>query len=379
MKSLKLNEIKNRLILGRNVKNVYNNESITFFWAGSGIKFKLKTSEIWATFNSNYDNHESYVFVFINGKELSRFPIEKGCRSYCIARNLSCEKENEIMMIKDTQPMSGDKNHILELVGVSVSDDAEFLPVDENPLKIEFVGDSITSGEGLFGSKDEMEWISSWMSASKSYGFKVAKEMNADFRLISQCGWGIIRGWDNNVQNAIPKYYEDVCSVMKSPLYVEKGGCEKYDFSSWKADYVFVNLGTNDNSSFNTPSWKDESTGIEYKLNRLANGDYNKEDVAKVQNGVIDFLKVIRKNNPSATIAWVCGMIPIESMPTFIEQAVTTYQAETDDKKVYFFTLESMDQLEKTDEQKGSRGHPGRITHEKAAEKIIEFIKNNER
>ena len=375
MKSLKLNEIENKLIIGRNVKDVEKKESIVFFWSGSGIKFKLKTSEIWAVFNSSFDSHESFVFVLINGQELSRFSIKKGTHSYCIARNLSSEKENEIMILKDTQPMSGDKNHLLEMSEVCISDNTEFLPVPKNKINIEFIGDSITSGEGLYGGKDEMDWISSWMSSVKSYGFSVAKELNADFRLISQCGWGIISGWDNNVNNAIPKYYEEVCSVMNSDLYNQKGGMEKYNFDSWHSDFVVVNLGTNDNSAFNSPSWHNDADGKDYKLKRLDNGDYDSSDVQKVQDSVIEFLKLIRKNNPSAKIIWVCGMIPIQSMPSFIKKAIKDYIQKTGDNSVYFLTLDSMDKVEKKDIDKGSRGHPGRLTHEMAAKKIIKFIK----
>ena len=45
------------------------------------------------------------------------------------------------------------------------------------------------------------------------------------------------------------------------------------------------------------------------------------------------------------------------------------------DMNVYPLELEGMDKLEKSDEDKGSRGHPGPLTHKKAAERIFNFIK----
>lgn len=45
------------------------------------------------------------------------------------------------------------------------------------------------------------------------------------------------------------------------------------------------------------------------------------------------------------------------------------------DMNVYALELESMDDIEKNPEDKGSRGHPGPLTHKKAAEKIYDFIK----
>ena len=48
--------------------------------------------------------------------------------------------------------------------------------------------------------------------------------------------------------------------------------------------------------------------------------------------------------------------------------------AESGDKNVYTLELESLDELEKTPEEKGSRGHPGYKTHHAAALKIVEFL-----
>ena len=69
-------------------------------------------------------------------------------------------------------------------------------------------------------------------------------------------------------------------------------------------------------------------------------------------------------------------MIPIDVVPALIQKGVQEYIKESGDKNVYPLELEGMNKLEKCDEDKGSRGHPGFLTHKKAAERIFDFIKN---
>jgi hypothetical protein len=68
-------------------------------------------------------------------------------------------------------------------------------------------------------------------------------------------------------------------------------------------------------------------------------------------------------------------MISIDVVPALIQQGIKEYIKDSGDMNVYPLELEGMDKLEKTDEDKGSRGHPGPLTHKKAAERIYEFIK----
>ena len=86
--------------------------------------------------------------------------------------------------------------------------DGEFLPVKEHKYKIEFVGDSITSGEGTYGAISDTDWLTMYMSSSENYATFTAKALDADYRIISQGGWGVYCGWDNDVRHNIPSYYE---------------------------------------------------------------------------------------------------------------------------------------------------------------------------
>ena len=246
-------------------------------------------------------------------------------------------------------------------MNVSLDDQGKFLPLeDSNRKSIEFIGDSITSGEGLRGAVSQMEWIPPFFAASRSYAAMVARKLDANFSVMSQCGWGLKWSWDGFSEFSIPPHYKNVCSVIEGDFQKSLGAHEIYDFANG-FDAVVINLGTNDNSALRleNPTCTDSLENREIFM----------------QTG-IDFLKEIRKYNPSAIILWCYGMIKLDKVPSLIENLVEVYKKETGDKKVFSMQLDSMEELELCEEDKGSRGHPGPKTHLCAAKKITAFLQN---
>ena len=359
MKNYKMTEVKNMRLQGRNIPGgVAGDGAVRLYWAGAALEVNVKAREVWAEISCNYDVHEIWLAIEVNGFQISRFIAPKQTAWVCLARNLNPEKENLISIIKDTQSMPGDVLHELKITGLRLDDAGDFCDIKPRKCKIEFIGDSITSGEGLAGKPDEMEWITQWFCASKTYAIQLAKKMNADWTSISQCGWGLCWGWDGDVTSAIPLHYEQVCSVLNGEQQMAMGSCDALPYNG-SADYVVLNLGTNDNSGFKS---QDDGKGPD--------GVAGKAIIAEAKR----FLSVIRRYNPEAKIIWTWGMISIDIVPSLIQKAIGEYKKESGDKNVYALELESMAVLEKTDEDKGSRGHPGPLTHRKAAERIFDFI-----
>ena len=360
MKNYPINQVKNIRLLGRNVDGgICKDGAVRLFWAGATLEIAVKARELWAEISCNYDVHEIWLAIEVNGSQISRFMAPKRPTWVCLARNLNPEKENLVSIIKDTQPMAGDNLHELKITGLRLDDAGEFCEPKPHACKIEFIGDSITSGEGLAGSPDEMEWITQWFCASKTYAAQLAKKMNADWSTISQCGWGLCWGWDGDVTSSIPMYYQQVCGVLSGEQQQAMGSCDVVPYNKG-FDYVILNLGTNDNSGFKS---QDDGKGAE--------GVAGKAIISEVKR----FLGEIRRYNASAKIIWTWGMIPIDIVPALIQQGIKEYIQESGDTHVYPLELDGMDKLEKSDEDKGSRGHPGPVTHKKAAEKLYEFIK----
>ncbi|MCR4579554.1 MAG: hypothetical protein K5681_04320 [Treponema sp.] len=374
MKTYKISEIEKKRILGRTAP-LEKNKALTLFWAASALEVNVKSSELYVLFSSDYETSEPWVSIFINGRPVSRFMVEKGePKWFCVARNLNPENENLISIYKDTQPMTGEAKHSLFIHELGLSDNGSFEEPKERRLKLEFVGDSITSGEGLAGGPEEMDWITQWFVGSQTYAAQTARELDADFSVISQCGWGLCWGWDGNRNSIIPPYYEQTCGVMWGEYQEKLGAKLPYNFNGG-SDFVVINLGTNDNGAFFQPPWQEAEFGDKYRLNLNADGFVCDQDSKVIIEGAKKFLKNVRKNNPRAIIIWCWGMIKLDLVPTLIQIAVDEYMEESSDLRVCTLELDSMEEVEKLDEDKGSRGHPGPKTHKLAAKKLTDFMR----
>ena len=356
MKNYPISEIKNKRILGRSVKGGIDSQgSVRLFWAASALELNIKATEIWAEIACDYDSQEIWLAVEVNGFQTARFMAPKEASLICLARNLNPEKENLISIIKDTQPMPDDDRHFLKINSISLNDQGCFCPIKNRSLKIEFIGDSLTSGEGLAGKSDEMDWITQWFCASKTYAVQTAKLLDADWSCISQCGWGLCWGWDGNTDSRIPAYYGQVCGLLTGEAQKKTGTCGDFDFAGG-SDYVILNLGTNDNSGFNV------------------HADENPDQL--IVNEVKRFLGEIRSNNPRAKIIWSWGIMFLDKMPALLKKGIDEYKKESGDAAVYALELEDMNKIEKSEEDKGSRGHPGLLSHKKAAMRLVDFIRS---
>lgn len=350
-------------VLGRTKGNEF---PLVLFWTGSGVEFNYKGTELWCDFESDYSDYEQWIAVYVNEALLSRQMLQKGRQRVCLFRNLQTPKVNRVKVIKEVQAMPGDEQAYLAIHGLQ--GDGEFCELQEPACRIEFIGDSITSGEGSYGSVTEQDWIAMWFSASRSYPYFVAQQMDAEYRVISQSGYGVYCAYDNNLEHAIPRYYEQVCGVLSGERNEAAGAKELYDFSLWQPDYIVINLGTNDGGAFHNPEWYDEETGRRNKMYRTPDGLPAKECLEKVRQAVTDFLMLVRKHNKNAQILWAYGMMGtvVESA---IKEGIEKYRSESGDKKVHYLALDEI-----TGEQIGARSHPGLNGHRATAEKICEKL-----
>ncbi|MDT8718762.1 GDSL family lipase [Clostridium sp. 19966] len=364
LKRYSLLDIGNLKLHGRNAGSL---EPLTLFWTGSGIELNAKGSELWIELESGYEAYEPWISIVINGALVSRQMVTSGKHWICVFRGMDKNAVKNVLIVKDVQAMSGDPSCYLQVHAVKF--DGQFLPVEEKPYKIEFIGDSITSGEGAIGAKPEMDWISMWFSALNNYTKFTADALNADYRVLSQSGWGTLTSWDNNPHANLPDYYEKVCGLLTGKNNEALGAFKDNDFASWQPDVVVVNLGTNDGGAFNSPEWKDSVTGETHEQRLNEDGSFNEEDLNAFKEAVINFLFKLRKYNKNSNIVWVYGMLGLPMMPA-IYSAVDTYIRKTGDKKVSVFQLPNT-----TDETVGSRSHPGALAHEKAAKELSAYLK----
>ena len=340
---------------------------LTVFWTAGGVEFNVKASELWLEIETDYDSYELWGSVLVNGAHVSRQMLQKGRYWLCLFRNMNPDVAKTVRFLRDLQAMSDDQGAKLQIHAVRT--DGSFLPVADRPYKLEFIGDSITSGEGTIGAKEELDWISMFFSSVHDYATLVSDACDAECHIISQSGWGVLSSWDNNPNCALPKCYEKVCGVLKGERHQALGANEDYDFTSWQPDAVVINLGTNDGGALDQPQWKDPQTGETFKQHKDENGVMCEEDAKRFSRGVTEFLKKLRKYNPEAQLVWAYGMLGSLMMP-YIRQGIYDYQAETKDEKVSFVLLPDT-----TEETIGARSHPGQKSHERAAKVLSAYLK----
>ncbi len=361
MNTYAIKDIKDLFVLGRTTGE---RSPLTLFWTGSGIECNVKASELWIQVEADYHLYEPWISIFINGACVSRLMLTKGKQWICLFRGMNSEVTKNVKVLKDVQAMSGDPEHCLQIHGIRT--DGIFEKVPDKPYRIEFIGDSITSGEGNIGAKNEEDWISMWFSTQNNYAVMTANALDADYHIISQSGWGVYTSWDNDPHGNIPDCYEKVCGLLTGERNRMLGANDAYDFQSWQPDIIVINLGTNDDGAFDSPEWIDPDTGKRYKQHRNEDGTYAGEDICNFEHAVIQFLFMLRKLNPNAQLLWVYGMIGVPIKEPILT-AIEEYKKQSGDRLVTFLELPDT-----TKETIGARQHPGVLSHQKASE-ILQY------
>lgn len=363
LKTYNLQEIGHYKIYGRTDET---QNPLPLFFNGSGIEVNVTGTELWIDIDVDYDMHEPWIWTALNGAFMSRQMLAAGTYSLCLFRSMSPEAVKNVQFFRELQAMSEDNTCRLLIKGLR--SDGEFRPVAAKRYKLEFIGDSITSGEGTYGAKEDTDWLAMYMSCSRDYARMVSDALGAEYRMVSQGGWGVLCGWDNDPRHNIPSRYEKICGLAEGEMNEHLGAAKPYDFTSWVPDVIIVNLGTNDASAFNQPAWTDPVTGQTFQQRKEADGTYNAEDLARFKQAVIDFLGMIRRNNPTSHIVWAYGMLGYD-LTLAITDAMNTYQRQTGDTKTAFLQLPDT-----TDETVGSHAHPGEKSHARAAQVVIEYL-----
>jgi len=349
-------------IYGRTVKR----EPLPLFWTASGVEFDTDSTEASVDIECNWTTHEYYLRVEIDGFLVQRFMVMPGRNKYCLFRALPQGEVKTVTVIMETQPIQEDVSRHLLLHKIIT--DCVLQPVLPKSHKIEFIGDSLTSGEGLTGTGAIKEWATGIYGLNGHYARQVAGHFDAEYSIVSQSGWGVYCGWDNNIHSNIPEFYEQVCGVTAGKENESLGAFDAWDFRSWSPELVVVNLATNDGGATGSPAWTDPDTGAEHKQQPIEDGQWDEASRDRFENAVYDFLKKLRRCNPDSYILWVYGMCgPL--MEPYIKETMDRYKSDTKDERVSYLALKECPECDF-----GAHAHPGAKNHTENAGIIIKEV-----
>lgn len=330
-----------------------------FFWqdtlwlslSASGIEFQYTDcTECTITLTG-----DSTVFSEANADRYARYAVY--LNDELIADELMSESSRTISVFTASQPESGTVR-ILKLsessdssLGISgIQVDGTISPASAKPLKLEFVGDSITCGYGVDDALGGV-YSTSNEDATKTYAYKTAAALDADYSMVCYSGYGVISGYTSgdtpNTYSLLPTYYDKIGNSYGTIMSGIQTGTLRWDFDNYTPDYIIINLGTNDSSYCGTYS------------------DRQEEFTA----GYISFLKTLRENNPEAYFVCTLGIMGDTLYPA-IETAIADYSEETGDTHISSMKFDAAD----ASDGYAVDYHPTEATHEKAAEKLTAFL-----
>ncbi len=277
------------------------------FWTASGIDFCFRGERISVVFTAGFTSMEQWISMELDGFFLLRMPLHRGENRIDLLQGLDAGVVHRIRLFREVQMIPDDSACFLTLDCLQY--EGEITAPPEASLTIEFVGDSITSGEGSCGAQMEEDWISPYFGVENNYARMTADILNARFSCISQSGWGIVSDYQNNPHRVLPRFYEQICGVTCCRENILAHAHDPFDFSADPSDIVVVNLGTNDDGAFHAEPYFDPETMSVFCQQLDEFGRPQMKDAERLQGAVVAFLQKIRRYNPHAQIIWCYGML----------------------------------------------------------------------
>lgn len=319
----------------------------------SGIEFEMEGTLCDITLTTDGerfdDDRKAYAVVTRNddADDAWRFKLEDGTRTYRIFQSDTPQKV-KIRLEKLSESAMGSMG-IERIKTISYFEPS---PTEEKPLKIQFVGDSITCAYGIEGEDESSPFNTAEENPLIGYANLTAERLSADKELISWSGIGAVSCCTDKV--GVKEDY-----VLIGDLYRREdfnfdnvNGREPVMFvrTNRQPDIVVVNIGTND---------------------YFYTGDIP-ELVSEFGECYYDLLTEIRRQNPDADIICTLGVLGNQLMPE-IERCAERFKDEFDGN---IYTLE-FDLHDIENDGMGSKYHPSAKTHKKMADRLTEFIIEN--
>jgi hypothetical protein len=310
-----------------------------FGWGGSGFVAMVNVTGTTLSVKVNNDN-VIYFQPIVDGTLGTRIRAPQGAGTLQI--NTGPAGNHTVEVYRDTESAQG----ITTFLGISGG--TLGTPPTYSGRLIETIGDSASNGYGVLGSESHPNNCSTTINACpysidtqadyQVYTVDLARELNADWSVVANSGWGLYRDSDNGMQNLMGNVYDDA--------YYSAGSPPKWDYSV-PAQAVIINLGGNDTAH------GDPGIGFKDALKKLATN--------------------VRAKYPGAWIFPLSGPMTDDKtrmlLGNYIKMAVT----ELADPKVFYVDIGTQDACNMPT---GCGWHPSIAEHKRIANLLAPVFKS---
>ncbi|MDD2799742.1 MAG: SGNH/GDSL hydrolase family protein [Bacteroidales bacterium] len=315
------------------------NEAAILSWSGTSVTIRFKGSELSAIMQDA--DTSDYYNVIVDKRNIEKIHINNTKQSYILASGLK-KGIHTVQIFKRT---GWDKGKTF-FYGFNVAANTKIvLPAAPRKRKIEFYGNSITTGHGVdvIGPGDSGKGY--FENNYLSYAAVTARHYDAQYRCIARSGVGIMLSWYPII---MPEMYDRVDPT---------DSITKWDFTQYQPDVVVINLLQNDSWLTGRPQFP------EFK-HRFGSQAPTEEFII---NAYKTFVTNIRNKYTNANIICVLGSMDAtregSKWPEYVQEAVKRMN----DSKIYthFFKY------------KNTPGHPKVAEQKEMADDLIQFIDKN--
>ena len=293
------------------------------------------------------EQYPCYMAVYVDDKRTGRFQLRSGLHTYELLKedpvSGSIYSGVKIRLVKETEIQYASSG-IRYLI---TNADAVIEPTPYKERRIEFIGDSITCGYGIGGSP-YVPFSTEYESADDAYAVLCARELDADYQLVSFSGIGVISRFveperdepltDVLISSLYPKIDAVLCKRMSLPA-------SKWEFHKFRPQVIVVNLGTNDASYTRGIREREEQFFQKYA----------------------EFLRIVHTENPQAEVVCTLGVMDNQLMPEVRRAAKMLTETS-------FPVLVHEEQKMRPDEPLGCDAHPSAQVHRRMAESLRTFL-----
>lgn len=335
-------------------RTYYDNETLWLALSGTGAEFTFTGTKAVITLvgdniatKRNNDTNYARIAILVNGERVVDETLSGLEKTYTVIDSKEVQT-SVIQVIKLSETAMSTVG--IKQINVGLNDTIK--PTQGKEYRIEFIGDSITCGYGVDDEDKDHHFSTETEDVTKAYAYKTAMALDADYSMFSISGYGIISGYTNGENKVsaqtIPQYYDKLGFSYGNFAGKIKVSSLDWNFNKFVPDLIVINLGTNDDS--------------------YCQNDPKKQ--AEYTAGYKEFLKQVRRNNPSAQILCTLGIMGDRLYPS-LEKAVAEYIEETNDTKVSTMKFD----VQNAEDGYAADWHPSDKTHTKAAKKLTIEIK----